>query len=116
MTRQGIPAAHYMVAAFGGSDVRCAGYATFGTAALSVLAVDALRDRSACLLANHGMIALGETLEKALWRANELETLARQYHLAMNAGEPVILSETDIADTLKGFSSYGLRSSSESKP
>jgi L-fuculose-phosphate aldolase len=116
MTRQGIPAAHYMIAAFGGSDVRCAGYATFGTAALSVLAVDALRDRSACLLANHGMIALGETLEKALWRANELETLARQYHLAMNAGEPVILSETDIADTLKGFSSYGLRSSSESKP
>ncbi len=111
MTRQGIPAAHYMVAAFGGADIRCAGYATYGTAALSTLALGALKDRTACLLANHGMIVLGETLDKALWRASELETLARQYHHALTIGGPVLLSEADINDTMKSFSSYGLRAS-----
>ena len=109
MARQGIPAAHYMIAAFGGTDVRCSGYATFGTAALSRLALDALDGRTACLLANHGMIALGETLEKALWRAGELETLARQYHLALAIGGPVLLSDAEIAETAAGFANYGLQ-------
>ena len=67
-----------MIAATGGPTVRCAPYATFGTAELSRHAMAALKGRMACLLANHGMIACGATLKKALWLANELETLARQ--------------------------------------
>ncbi len=114
MARQGIPAAHYMIAAFGGADVRCSDYATFGTAALSRTALDALTGRTACLLANHGMIVLGETLDKALWRAVELETLARQYHHSLAIGGPVLLSDADIAETKAGFATYGLRDRDDS--
>lgn len=110
MARRGIPAAHYMVAAFGGDDVRCSGYATYGTAELSHEALRALKGRTACLLANHGMIALGETLETALWRAEELETLARQYCQALSIGGPVLLNAGQIAETLEKFGSYGLGS------
>lgn len=107
--RKPIPACHYMIAAFGGNDVKCAGYATFGTEELSKLALEAMRDRSACLLANHGMIAIGETLAKAMWRAVELETIARQYCLSLALGGPTILSEAEVDDTLEGFGSYGLQ-------
>ncbi|MBB3998013.1 class II aldolase/adducin family protein [Aureimonas pseudogalii] len=111
IARRDIPACHYMVAAFGGSDVRCAGYARYGTAELSQLALEALEGRTACLLANHGMIAMGETLDKAMWRAVELETLARQYfHSLQIPGGPVILSEEEIAETLQGFGTYGFQS------
>ena len=109
MCRKGIPSAHYMIAAFGGTDVRCSGYATYGTAALSALAIEALEGRLACLLANHGMIALGENLDKAMWRAVELETIARQYHQTLLIGGPTLLSDAEIADTMRGFSSYGLQ-------
>ena len=114
MARRGIPAAHYMIAAFGGNDVRCSEYETFGTAALSATALDALEGRTACLLANHGMITLGETLAKALWRAVELETLARQYHHALALGSPVLLSEAEVAEAAAGFATYGLRSADDS--
>ncbi len=113
ITRREIPACHYMIAAFGGTDVRCAPYATFGTKALSEHALTALDGRLACLLANHGMIALGETLAKAMWRAVELETIARQYYHSLLIGGPVLLSEADIAETAKKFETYGLR---EQKP
>jgi len=109
MARKAIPACHYMVAAFGGNDVRCAGYATFGTAALAGLALDAMEDRTACLLANHGMIAIGDTLAKAMWRAVELEALAKQYVLSLGIGGGVILSNAEIEETLAGFGSYGLK-------
>ncbi|MEM7056459.1 MAG: class II aldolase/adducin family protein [Pseudomonadota bacterium] len=109
MARKPIPAAHYMVAAFGGNDVRCAGYATFGTEELSDLAIAAIQDRSACLLANHGMITIGETLEKAMWRAVELETLAKQYYHSLLIGGPVLLSDQQMADAHKRFGSYGLQ-------
>ena len=109
MCRRDIPSAHYMIAAFGGTDVRCSGYATFGTAALSELALAALEGRSACLLANHGMIALGENLDKGMWRAVELETIARQYYHSLLISGPVLLSEEEIADTARGFTSYGLQ-------
>lgn len=109
MARKPIPAAHYMVAAFGGNDVPCAGYATYGTAALAELALEALDGRTACLLANHGMIALGETLAKGLWRAIELETLAKQYILSLQVGGPVLLGEAEMAETHRGFATYGLR-------
>ena len=104
-----IPACHYMIAAFGGTDVRCAPYATFGTQELSRHAIAALQDRTACLLANHGMIATGPSLAKAMWLAVELETIAKQYYLSLLIGGPNLLSDDQIAETLKAFGSYGLR-------
>ncbi len=107
--KRDLPACHYMMAAFGGTTVRCADYATFGTEQLSKNALKAMQGRSACLLANHGIIATGETLEKAMWRANELETICRQYTYASMLGAPVILSDDQIDDTMRGFSTYGVQ-------
>lgn len=108
-----IPAAHYMIAAAGGPVVRCAPYATFGTAELSKGALKALEGRACCLLANHGMIATGASLDKAMWLAVELETLCRQYAVALQIGEPVILSDEEIALTIEKFKSYGPRPKAE---
>lgn len=105
--RQGIPAFHYMIAVAGGSDIRCSDYATFGTAELSEHMLHALEGRSACLLGNHGMICFGPSLKKALWLAGEVEALARQYWIARQAGEPVILPETEISAVLARFKTYG---------
>lgn len=114
IARRPIPACHYMVAVFGGNDVRCSTYARYGTAELSRAVMDALRDRTACLLANHGTIAIGDSLAKAMWRAVELETLARQYYHALQLpGGPVILDDDEIAGVLEGFASYGLQSKPE---
>lgn len=109
ITHREIPACHYMIAAFGGTNVRCAPFARYGTPELSDLAIEALKDRTACLLANHGSIAMGENLDKAMWRAVELETIARQYILALSLGNVVILTDEQIAETMKGFSSYGVQ-------
>lgn len=109
MARKEIPACHYMIACFGGSNVRVAGYARYGTEALARLAVEAMQDRTACLLANHGMIALGESLARAMWRAIELEALARQYIASLQLGGPVLLTEAEIAGTMEGFSTYGVQ-------
>ncbi|MEM8878867.1 MAG: class II aldolase/adducin family protein [Pseudomonadota bacterium] len=108
ISRKEIPACHYMIAAFGGAPIRCAGYARYGTQALSDLALEALEDRQACLLANHGMIALGPTLEKAMWYAVELETLARQYWQSLQIGGPVLLSDKEIEETKAAMASYGV--------
>jgi L-fuculose-phosphate aldolase len=115
IARKSIPACHYMMAAFGGTDVRCAGYARFGTKELSDLAIAALEGRHACLLANHGMIALGANLDKAMWLAVELETISRQYYLSLALDSRVILSGDEIADTAKGFSTYGLQTARPKK-
>lgn len=109
ITHRAIPACHYMIAAFGGTDVRCAPFARYGTAKLSELALAALEGRTACLLANHGSIAMGETLDKAMWRAVELEAIAKQYYLALTLRDPVILSDAQIEETMKGFGSYGVQ-------
>jgi len=106
IARKAIPACHYMIAAFGGADIRCAGYARFGTAELSELAVAALEGRNGCLLANHGMIAVGRDLEQAMWFAVELETIARQYYLALALGAPHILDDCEIAEALRAFAAY----------
>jgi len=105
--RRSIPAFHYMVAVAGGTDVRCAAYATFGTEELAHNAVEALQDRRACLLANHGMLVLGASLERALALALEVENLARQYAIALSAGEPVVLDEREMAVILEKFKTYG---------
>ena len=104
-----IPAAHYMIAAAGGANIRCAPYATFGTRELSDLALQALESRSACLLANHGVIATGPNLRKALWLAGEVEVLARQYILSLMLGGPNLLSDTEVAQVVERFKDYGLR-------
>ena len=109
IARKEIPACHYMIASFGGNNVRCAGYVRFGTDELSRLAVAALEDRTACLLANHGMITIGDTLAKAMWRAVELETIARQYYLSLQIGGPTLLSDAEVEETLAEFAGYGVQ-------
>ena len=102
-----IPAFHYMIAVAGGKDIRCAPYATFGTQELSDHALAALRARRACLLANHGMIAIGATLAAALALAVEVEALAEQYWRALQIGAPNLLSEAEMDVVLAKFESYG---------
>lgn len=104
-----IPAAHYMVAAAGGDSIRCAAYATFGSEELSANALEALEDRSACLLENHGVIAIGPTLQRALWLAREVETLAQQYILSLSLGGPRILDSAEMARVREKFLDYGIR-------
>jgi L-fuculose-phosphate aldolase len=111
MARMEIPACHYMIAAFGGAPIRCAGYARYGTQALSDRALEALVDRQACLLANHGMITIGGTLEKAMWFAVELETLALQYWQSLQIGGPVLLSDSEIEETRAAMADYGVNAS-----
>lgn len=103
-----IPAIHYMIAVFGGAPIRCAPYALFGSQDLSDAAIAALKDRKACLLAHHGMIAVGASLEQAFWLAQELETLARQYHGCLALGTPPVLSDQQIQEVIDKIGGYGL--------
>jgi L-fuculose-phosphate aldolase len=106
--RRPIPAFHYMVAKAGGDDIRCARYATYGTAALSRNALTALGGgRRACLLANHGLVALGADLASARLLAEELEALSAQYVQARAAGTPVILPAREMVRVRTKFASYG---------
>lgn len=105
--RMEIPAFHYMIAQAGGPTIRCSDYATFGTQALSDTALDALKDRRACLLANHGMIAIGSNLKKALALAVEVETLAAMYWRTLQVGQPVILPDDEIARVGEKFGTMG---------
>lgn len=107
--RRAIPAFHYMVAGFGGDDVRCADYATFGTEALAHAAVQALEGRTACLLANHGMICHDSSIAKAVARAARLETLARQYWMSLQCGAPVLLDAQEMARVRERYRHYGQR-------
>jgi L-fuculose-phosphate aldolase len=104
--RRGIPAFHYMVALAGGDSIPCAPYATFGTPELAAAASDALRDRQACLLANHGMVALADSPGAALELATEVETLAELYWRALQVGEPVLLTPEQMAEALDAFARY----------
>ena len=105
--RKPIPAFHYEVAFVGGSDIRCAEYATFGTQELSDHALAALEGRHACLLANHGVAALGNAVEAAFAMADKVEMLARLYWQALQAGDPVILDDAEMARVLERFKTYG---------
>jgi len=96
--RKEIPACHYMIAAFGGPTIRCADYAIFGCEELSKNILSAMQDRYGCLLSSHGMVTCGRDLKQAMWRAVELETLANQYYLALQAGDPFIMSDEHIAE------------------
>ena len=102
-----LPAFHYEVVAFGGGEVRCTAYTTFGTPELAALAVEAMEGRTACLLGNHGMITAGRSLDHAVAAAFQLERLCRQFLLARGAGRPRLLSPAQIADAQDRFRSYG---------
>jgi L-fuculose-phosphate aldolase len=104
---EGLPAFHYMVAGFGGDDVRCAPYATFGTPELAQLAVMALDGRTACLLANHGMIVHAASADQALTDATVLETLCRQYLLARSAGTVRRLTADEMRAARQRYQTYG---------
>ena len=103
-----IPPVHYMIAVAGGDDIRCAPYATFGTPELSEHAVRALEGRLACLLDHHGMIAIGKTLDKTMWLAVEVETLARQYHGCLQIGKPPQLASAEIERVRQRMAGYGM--------
>lgn len=102
-----VPAFHYMIAALGGDDIRCAPYALFGTQALSDAAVQALHARQACLLAHHGMIAVGKHLPHALAMAIEVENLCEQYWRLLQIGEPALLTPAQMQAVHAQFKGYG---------
>jgi L-fuculose-phosphate aldolase len=103
-----IPPFHYMIAVAGGDSIRCAPYALFGTQALSDAAMDALEGRKACLLAHHGMIAIGASLQEALAVAVEVENLCEQYwRLLQLTPSPSLLSEDEMQAVLQQFKGYG---------
>jgi len=110
--RLGISSFHYMVAVAGGTDIRCADYATFGTPELSHNILEALEGRSACLMANHGIVATGKSLDGALNLAVEVEVLASQYLAARLLGEPVQLTDEEMHAVMekmnsgRGYGSY----------
>lgn len=105
--RRPIPAVHYEIAFAGGGEIRCAPYATFGTQELSDHALAALEGRSACLLANHGVVVFAASIEQAVVLADKVEELARTYWQALQVGDPVILDAAEIARVVEKFKTYG---------
>jgi L-fuculose-phosphate aldolase len=103
-----IPAFHYMVAKAGGRDIPCAEYATFGTQALSDNVIKALQGRKACLMTNHGLMALGPSLTSALALAEEVEHLAQTYRHCLGIGEPVLLDDEEMDRVIEKFKDYGV--------
>ena len=101
-----IPALHYMVAVAGGEDIKCTKYATFGTKNLSINIIKALKNRSACLIANHGQVAFGENLENTFELAQEIENICHQYINAIRIGIPKILSKKEMKIVLSKFKNY----------
>jgi L-fuculose-phosphate aldolase len=105
--RRGLPAFHYMVAVAGGDSVPLTPYFTFGTEALSAAVALAMRDRDACLMSNHGLVAAGATLARAMKVAQEIESLCEVYLKALAVGEPALLDASEMAEVLRKFGSYG---------
>ena len=103
---QEIPAFHYMIAVAGGNSVRCAPYAMFGTKELSDNILEAIKDRKACLLSNHGLVAIGKDLNEAFNIAEEVEHLCRLFIEAKKIGDPLLLSDKQMTEVLNRFNSY----------
>ena len=104
--QKNIPAFHYMIAVAGGEDLKCTKYATFGTKKLSKNIIKALKNRSACLIANHGQVAFSSNLEKAFELAQEIENICHQYINALRIGIPKILSKKEMKIVLGKFKNY----------
>jgi L-fuculose-phosphate aldolase len=105
--RKEIPCFHYMLGVTGGTSLRVSRYAEFGTQELSDTMLEAMENRTACLLANHGQICFSNNLDKALWLAGEIEAICHQYWAASALGRPTILSESQMTSVLKRFKTYG---------
>jgi L-fuculose-phosphate aldolase len=105
--RRSLPAFHYMVAVAGGDDVPCVPYHLFGTEALSQAVAGAFAQRDACLMANHGLVAGGAQLSKAMKVLQEIEVLCEVYLKALAVGEPAVLSRDDMAQVIEKFRHYG---------
>ncbi len=101
-----IPAFHYMIALAGGDSIKCAKYATFGTQELSDNIIDALENRKACLMSNHGQVAFGQNLESAFELAEELENICHQYINTIKLGDPKILSSSEMDVILEKVKNY----------
>ena len=104
--QKSIPAFHYMVGVAGGEDIKCTKYATFGTRELSSNILSSLKNRSACLIGNHGQIAFGENLDKAFELAQEVENICNQYINALRIGIPKILSKKEMNIVLGKMKNY----------
>lgn len=102
-----IPPLHYLIAAAGGRDIRCAPYATFGTEALATHVLTAMQDRRACLMGHHGVLAGHVSLARALSLAVTVEEMATLYLNCLPLGEPPLLDDTEIATLLNLFHGYG---------
>ena len=102
-----IPPFHYMVALSGGVSVQCIPYSPIGGEQLASSVADALESQHACLMGHHGMVVVGETVEKAIWRAKELENLCEQYWRALQIREPALLPLDEMERIVKVFSGYG---------
>ena len=105
--REPIPACHYMIAAFGGHDVPLVDYHIYGSEELADAVCEVMQDRHGCLMANHGATVVGESLEKAIWRLEELENLARVYTVSRQIGTPVILGREEMDAVIQSFANYG---------
>ncbi|MFA7601467.1 MAG: class II aldolase/adducin family protein [Novosphingobium sp.] len=109
IARRPIPAVHYMMAAFGGAEIRCSDYACYGTAELSAAVLRAIDGMAGCLIGNHGMIVGGPNLTRAAWLAHELEALAHQYFHVLQIGGEHILTSEELAQVARGFAGYGVQ-------
>ena len=106
VARKPLPAVHYMMAGFGGADIRIAAYARYGTQELSDAVLVALDGRNGCLMANHGMLTIAATLERAVWLAEEMEALAHQYVHAALIGGAHVLTDDQVLDAAEAFKTY----------
>jgi len=113
IARKPIPAIHYMMAAFGGPEIRCSDYVCYGTAGLSDAVLRTLGDMAGCLIGNHGMIVGGPNLTRAAWLAHELEALAHQYFHLLQIGGGHVLNADELAETARGFAGYGTQGHSD---
>jgi L-fuculose-phosphate aldolase len=105
--QRGIPAFHYMIAGFGGSNIPCTPYAAFGSENLAALAAEALVDRTACLLGRHGMLGRGVNIHSAINTAIKTEMLAQQFLLCLQAGGPVLLTTDELDEARRRYAFYG---------
>lgn len=105
--REDLPASNYLLASGGGNDIKCAQYESFGTREIGLAAAKALKNRKACLLANHGQIAYAASLEKAFSIASTVEECAMTYMIARSVGNPVILDQEEMDFMVEKFKTYG---------
>ena len=105
-TRMNIPSFHYMIAEFGGDDIKCAKYATFGTKELSKNVNTALNNRKGCLIANHGQITLGENLEESIDLSIAIEKICKQYYYGLLTNKLKILNKKQMLKVIESFKDY----------